>query len=998
MARKMRVLTIGTNVACDRLWGDGMEERIRHIIEYEDKKAPLTDEQIARQLGVRRDEVTLLRHKLQIPDSRKRRQPLLLKEMEHLLKQTPSMPSRELTSRLNEMGYEVSRFMVHQLRGKMEAFSEEEDTPKTEERTRQKARKASQAVTFASLIGAKGTLKAAIQQAQAAALYPPNGLHTLFFGASGVGKSRMAEAMYHFAIEQQVMKRNAPFIIFNCADYAKNPQLLLSQLFGYVKGAFTGAQQDKLGLVDEADGGILFLDEIHRLPPEGQENLFYLIDKGVYRRLGEVQFQQKATILIVGATTESPESSLLLTLRRRIPMTIELPALSEWTQQERLSLILHFLNEETDRIGKEVVVQKEVIASLMMYECPANMGQLHSDIRVLLAKAFLKTIHQEEKSVVQVDRYDLPMHVVSQQQLNGLAPELPMLKKDQFLFIPGQRSDLGSELCEDSAQHLYNWVVERYRNLKSQGQSEELIELIVNKELDTRLEPAAGEHEKRALRLQQLVKLVGDQVVQAVEQMLWIAERHMTLDYQRISYALAIHLHGLLDRWPDPKTRELPLESDCESMEYKVALEMAKVVQTIWGITLPDSEVALLEMYLKQCSVFTEPKPMIGVVVTSYGQVAKSMVEVAARLFERKHALAVELYWNDDLSSAIERISASIRQVDQGEGVILLADMGSNLLSEAEWEMRTGARVQVLPNVTTTLVIEVMRKCLYSSESMSQIVNRLRTMPTNALPSVYTTNSKPVAIVTICLTGEGAAKRLDMLLKEKLDATEEQVTILQASSLSIRKLYKEWLEKYHIFAVVGTVNPMLDGIPFISIREIVDETGISFIKRLLLVANGTLSPSLPPHSYGLRELLHPELIWNCEERASKERVIEALASLLREQGFVEQDFAQKVWERERMGNTCLLGAAIPHADTLQTIRPGIAAARLAHPVEWEPGLFVQYVYMLAITEHCQLAVEELYSFLSERQEANQSPDLQALLENGETSGRIPYGKTSNDFE
>ncbi|MFP3514094.1 hypothetical protein SB775_31855, partial [Peribacillus sp. SIMBA_075] len=78
-----------------------------------------------------------------------------------------------------------------------------------------------------------------------------------------------------------------------------------------------------------------------------------------------------------------------------------------------------------------------------------------------------------------------------------------MLKKDQFLFVPGQRSDLvGAEIVEDSPQHLYDWVVERYQNLKNQGQSEELIELIVNKELDTRMEPFTGEEEKRSLRLQ----------------------------------------------------------------------------------------------------------------------------------------------------------------------------------------------------------------------------------------------------------------------------------------------------------------------------------------------------------------------------------------------------------------------------------------------------------------------------------------------------------------
>lgn len=382
-----------------------MQERVRQIIAQENRKNPLTDEQIARQLGLRRDEVTLLRHHLNIPDSRKRRQALLLRDMKELLQQRADWTTRELTESLKARGYEVSRFTVQQLRSQLQALTARKETPAARSRTKTaKGMKGAAHVSFATMIGAKGTLKAAIQQAQAAVLYPPHGLHTLFFGATGVGKSSMAEAMYQFAVEQKVMKQDAPFVVFNCADYAKNPQLLLAQLFGYVKGAFTGAQQDKPGLVVQADGGILFLDEIHRLPPEGQENLFYLIDKGVYRRLGEVQFQQKANILIVGATTESPESSLLLTLRRRIPMTIELPSLADWSLRERLQLIFHFFNEEADRIGRELLIPRELIAALITYECPGNAGQLHSDIRVLLAKAFLRTMHQGEQAAVRADR------------------------------------------------------------------------------------------------------------------------------------------------------------------------------------------------------------------------------------------------------------------------------------------------------------------------------------------------------------------------------------------------------------------------------------------------------------------------------------------------------------------------------------------------------------------------------------------------------------------
>ena len=130
------------------------------------------------------------------------------------------------------------------------------------------------------MVGANHSLQVPIQQAKAAMMYPPRGLHTLILGETGVGKSMFAELMYQFAKEDNLISQDAPFIRFNCADYADNPQLVIAQIFGVKKGAYTGADKDKDGLLKKANGGIMFLDEIHRLTPQGQEMLFTYIDKG----------------------------------------------------------------------------------------------------------------------------------------------------------------------------------------------------------------------------------------------------------------------------------------------------------------------------------------------------------------------------------------------------------------------------------------------------------------------------------------------------------------------------------------------------------------------------------------------------------------------------------------------------------------------------------------------------------------------------------------------
>uniref|UniRef100_UPI0013A5FBF9 sigma 54-interacting transcriptional regulator n=1 Tax=Klebsiella pneumoniae TaxID=573 RepID=UPI0013A5FBF9 len=153
------------------------------------------------------------------------------------------------------------------------------------------------------------SLHDAVEKGKAAVLYP-HGLHVLLTGPSGVGKTFFAELMHRYACEHAGEKR-PPLVYFNCAEYANNPELLSSHLFGHRQGAFTGATENKSGLIEQADGGYLLLDEVHRLPYEGQEKLFSLLDKGEYRPLGTSGPARNIAVRLICATTEPTRHSLI---------------------------------------------------------------------------------------------------------------------------------------------------------------------------------------------------------------------------------------------------------------------------------------------------------------------------------------------------------------------------------------------------------------------------------------------------------------------------------------------------------------------------------------------------------------------------------------------------------------------------------------------------------------------------------------------------------------
>lgn len=257
------------------------------------------------------------------------------------------------------------------------------------------------------LIGADKSLYLQIRQAKAAILYPPSGLHTLITGQTGTGKSSFARSMYDFAVKSGRLAPGAPLVTLNCANYADNPQLLLSQLFGHVRGAFTGADKDHAGLVEHADKGVLFFDEIHRLSAEGQEKLFLLMDCGTYNRLGETGKERHAKVLILGATTEDPDKTMLSTFLRRIPVHITLPPLCERTIQERLELVLYFLWQESRALKMRIAVDRTLIFAFCYYSCAANIGQLSTDIKLTCANAHYDYLTGKNRSLlIQISHLD----------------------------------------------------------------------------------------------------------------------------------------------------------------------------------------------------------------------------------------------------------------------------------------------------------------------------------------------------------------------------------------------------------------------------------------------------------------------------------------------------------------------------------------------------------------------------------------------------------------
>lgn len=209
-------------------------------------------------------------------------------------------------------------------------------------------------------------------------------------GESGTGKELVAQA-----IHEESTRRDKLFVPVNCGALPEGT--LESELFGHVKGAFTGAIRDKKGRFELADGGTLFLDEVAELPHTMQVQLLRVLQEGTFEPVGS-EVTRKVNVRVISATNKPiremvREGTFREDLFYRLAVVpIEMPALRERTNDIPL-LAERFLDRITKKLGRpKVRLAPETLAELVSFEWPGNVRQLQNAIQYSLIKCRGNTI------------------------------------------------------------------------------------------------------------------------------------------------------------------------------------------------------------------------------------------------------------------------------------------------------------------------------------------------------------------------------------------------------------------------------------------------------------------------------------------------------------------------------------------------------------------------------------------------------------------------------
>ncbi len=223
----------------------------------------------------------------------------------------------------------------------------------------------------------------------------------LILGDTGTGKEVMAKAVHKLSPVS-----SEPFIVCNCSGLVEN--LIESELFGYVKGAFTGAVSDKKGLFEVAGNGTIFLDEIGDMPLSFQPHLLRVLQDGEFRPVGSTETKKAGCRVIAATNADLQEKVKTGKFRedlffRLAVITIEVPSLRE--RKEDIPLLCRFfLNKLNNKIGKEIRgITMDAKRIIMAYDWPGNIRELENIIERAVLVTTVNFIRSQDLPVLVLD-------------------------------------------------------------------------------------------------------------------------------------------------------------------------------------------------------------------------------------------------------------------------------------------------------------------------------------------------------------------------------------------------------------------------------------------------------------------------------------------------------------------------------------------------------------------------------------------------------------------
>lgn len=716
---------------------------------------------------------------------------------------------------------------------------------------------------FSLLVGHDKSLSRSIEQIKTALNYPDNGLPVLITGESGTGKSHLVNLIHKYCIENNLVEETASLVTLNCAQYANNPELLTSNLFGHTKGAFTGANEEKKGAFEAADGGILFLDEVHRLNAEGQEKLFTYLDQGVIYPMGETGNPIPIQTRLFFATTEELESSFLTTFIRRIPVQIELPTLESRSRSERLELVYSFLVHEQRKIKKRIRVSGQVLTLFTNGTFNGNIGELKNNVKVTVSKAFSE---QKEEPELNITIYHL------NEKLLANAPAIQGVSQEAILIEDTSSTNQLVEKSSPKQQRIITVFKRMLTAFQKGGQNVLACEDTLKQEVDNLFDLLLFETDRQ--QKQEMLLYLTQYIREAFNQM----ESAYQIKFNGNSvYAISYYLfqRGTIRWYPkDPEITTLIklLEAQIASnyaTSYHYVNRILDLCQPKLDLDVSAMDKIFLTLYLKRVE-WTKKLSIPKAIIVAHGYAtASSIANVTNRFLGKDIFESFDMPLDVTPQQIAEEIIAYSETNDISNGLVILVDMGSLKEIYQYFPKQMTTPVVIMNNVTTPIAIAMGEK-LQEKLSLQEMIEQTTAEAYLDWEIIYPKENKVKVIITTCLTGIGTATHISHLLEKSLPHNDGlKIIPCEFNSLHQKKMEETIFSMYDILGVIGTANPEIEGIPYLSLEALIagDENNqiANWLKGSLSVEDNEMFNGNIIRNFSLEKVINSVTILDTEK-------------------------------------------------------------------------------------------------------------------------------------
>jgi DNA-binding NtrC family response regulator len=364
-----------------------------------------------------------------------------------VLTQYGTIDSAVAATRMGAVDYVTKPFHIEDLRARLERVARDMDLDRENRLLREQLRSKP---GFGGMIGVSAKMQRVYKMIERVSQheYP-----VLILGESGTGKELVAKSIHYSG-----KRKDRPFAPVDCSSLV--PTLIESELFGYVKGAFTGAMQSKQGLLEAAQGGTLFLDEIGDMPVDLQAKLLRALQEREVKPVGSTE-RRHINIRIIAATNRDLESAIRAgTFRQDLyfrlnVVQVKLPPLRERKSDIQL-LVISFLEKFSDPHGPPRTISDDAMRRLIAYDWPGNVRELENAIERAVAMGSGPIVHVG----------DLPsnLHYPSSERVPDKDELLPMEELERRAILRTLRETGGDKLA--AARMLGIGKTTLYRKLK----------------------------------------------------------------------------------------------------------------------------------------------------------------------------------------------------------------------------------------------------------------------------------------------------------------------------------------------------------------------------------------------------------------------------------------------------------------------------------------------------------------------------------------------------